>query len=874
MLLLAIYFACGIALAWFEVFGFVGGLFLLTFIIGACAVKRSLAIVVLPVIFIPLGTLCYQIEVRSISDNRIRRIYDERKIESREPVAIEGVMVGFPDPAYDGSFLRVRVDRLRYGSDDISASGDVRLFLAESETGTQEERLDLRHGSRIRIACRLEREGRFLNPGVASAIETLDRQGIDATGVVKSPLLVEHVRDESVFLPLMWAYRSRLYLIERFRTIFSAETSGVMIASLLGDDNFLDRHTADAFRDGGTFHVLVISGLHITFIGGLAIWLTSFLTKRVVIRSILACSFLWAYTFAVGAEIPVVRASLMFSFLLLGRVLYRNGSLLNALGTCTLLILAWRPSDLFSPSFQLTFISVAAIVGCSFPLIEKLRAIGEWYPTADTPLSPNVSQPLRRFCEFLYWNEDTWRIENRRQIWSANLYKSPYLGWMKAPNLRSVLAYIFEGLLVSLVVQIWMLPLLVLYFHRLSPPGLFLNLWVGIFLAMESFAAIGAAIASAFSEWLAAPIIALTELFNAAMLSLPVLLSSVRIAGFRIPIYADDFRIVYYIYCASLVISSTFLFHWKPFALSPPKPRHRRLAIVGLTITALIGCIIIFHPFSSPAADGLLRIEFLDVGQGDSALVTFPDGQTMLIDGGGKPSYRNDDFEPDTLRIGERVVSEFLWEKGYSRIDHVVVTHADADHIQGLTDVARNFDIGKIYVGTVPQKNPDFEELLALAQRGSVPVEFLKRGDSLDIGGVALQVLNPRGEDALSRASANNASIVIHMKFGVRSLLLTGDIERATEDELVNTSGVGLDADVVKVPHHGSKTSSTDAFVGKVEPNLAVISVGRRSRFGHPHEEVVRRWIDAGCQVLTTGERGTITVETDGNTISVRTFLP
>lgn len=872
MLLLATYFACGVGM---STTGATGAFFFTVLLLATSLIKRDWTGVVLPLIFIPLGILCSQLETLGIADNRLKRIYDERRIESDEPVEIEGVLVGFPDPAYGGSFLKVRVTRIRFRSDDLPASGDARLFLAaEGTSATDVERLALRHGSIVRIACRLQREEHFLNPGVTSAVETLDRQGMDAVGIVKSPLLVERLGEESVFLPMEWAYRSRLYLIERFHSMFSPQTAGVMIASLLGDDNFLDRRTADAFREGGTFHVLVISGLHITFIGGLALWVTAFFTQRMVVRSMLAAGFLWAYTLAVGAEIPVIRASLMFSFLLIGRLIYRDGSLVNALGACTLLILAWRPSDLFSASFQLTFVSVAAIVGCSFPLIEKLRATGGWYPSADEPLPPNVPTPVRRFCELLYWNEEAWRIENRRQIWKANLFKSPFLSWLKAPNLKFLAGYVFEGLLVSVIVQIAMLPLLVIYFHRVSPPGLVLNLWVGIFLAVESFAAIGAVFIAAFSAWLAAPLVHLTEFSNAMMMSLPQMLSELRVASARIPVYSGALKSVYVAYAGGLLINAAFILRWEPFALvrrSGPV-----FGIAAFAFTVIFAIVIIFHPFSSPAADGLLKVEFLDVGQGDSALVTFPDGKTMLIDGGGRPDFRSDDdreFEPDVSRIGERVVSEFLWEKGYSQIDYLVATHADADHIQGLTDVARNFRIGKILVGKESTGNPDFEELLALARDAAVQVETLRRGDELDVGPVKITVLNPSLENA-SRVSANNASVVLRLAFGRRAFLLTGDIERETEAELTRQETHRLHADVVKVPHHGSKTSSTEEFVKEVGAASAIISVGRRSRFGHPHAEVVKRWVDTGANVVTTGASGTISVETDGDELRIRSFRP
>jgi competence protein ComEC len=823
----------------------------------------------LPLLFVPLGTLCHQLEIRAIAPDRIKRIYAEGRIGHFEPVELEGVLEGFPEPAQDGAFLTVRVEKIVLKDVRSPASGNVRLFVIGYDRATSD--LDLRHGSIVRVACRLEREERFLNPGVASRTAMLDQQGIDAVATVKSRLLIEKLGDDSVFIPLAWAYEQRIRLIEAFRTNLSAKTAGVMTASLLGDKHFLDRETAEVFREGGTFHVLVISGLHITFIGGLTLWLVSMFTTRRVWQAIAATSFLWAYTFAVGAEIPVVRASIMFTLLLLSGLIYRQGSLLNALGTCTLLLLVWRPSDLFTPSFQLTFVSVAAIVGCAFPLIRKLRAIGSWTPSRETPLPADTWRPLIRYCELLYWNEAEWRIRSWREIWSAGLFKSPYLGWLRAPNLKFVAAYLFEGLLVSFIVQVCMLPLVVIYFHRVSPVGLVLNLWVGVLLAVESFAAMAAVIAAELSAWLAAPLIALTEVLNSLMMSLPWLLSSLQVSDFRVAVYTGPYMLVYVLYTAAVLAVARRLYGWDPFALSNRRRPWLTLSI-PVFLTIVFGLIVIIHPFSSPTPDGRLRFDFLDVGQGDAALVTFPDGQTMLVDGGGRVDYRDedgDDVEPDVPRIGEAVVSEFLWGKGYSSVDYILATHSDTDHVQGLVDVADNFEVGSLIIGEDIDESR-VVDILDAAERNRIPLSTVRRGDRFNVAGVEIRVLNPESPtEATTLKSSNDRSIVLRLQFGSRVFLLTGDIERVTEGELTD-----IRSDVVKVPHHGSRTSSTSGFVERASPQIAVISVGRRSRFGHPHPEVVRRWQLLDAEVITTGSRGTITIQTDGESIDVSTFQP
>lgn len=817
-----------------------------------------------------IGAFCFAAEIAGVSDSRIKRIYDEGRIESGTPVEIEGRLAGYPESAFDGVFLRLDASALTVRSEKINASGTVRIFLPLRDAEQKEDfaALSLLSGSTIRTACGVTREDQYLNPGVLPRRKVLDQQGIDATCTVKSPLLIENVGGGGWLTPLDIAYSWRQWLIGQFSQRLEPSTAGVMIASLLGNKHYLDKTTAEAFREGGTFHILVISGLHITFIGGLILAICSFFTHDRRLQMLIAGSVLWLFTFSVGAETPVVRATLMFSVFLVSRVLHRSGSLLNSLAFCCVLLLVWRPSDLLSPSFQLTAVSVIAIVGISLPLIERLRAIGSWMPSTMTPFPPNVSGTLRRFCETLYWNDAAWEIESERQIWSARIFKNPLL------KPRRIVSVIFELFLVSAIVQVCLLPFAIHYFHRISPISLFLNIWAGVVIALQSFAALIAVFAGLISRSLSWPFAKLAEVLNWLLVVFPQTLTGYDWASFRVPIYSGTGRIYYVLFFVPIFILILLLHKWDVFSLRRPSKSSGRVTFASALIALVLGGIITLHPFSSPRANGLLSVDFLDVGQGDSALVTFPNGQTMLIDGGGAVSYREESdgvgFEPDRPRIGEMVVSEFLWEKGYSSIDYVVVSHADADHSQGLADVIRSFNVGKLYYGAEPVDG-ESDELLIAARSRNTPMQKIGSGDSLDIGDAKIDILWPPKSN-VKTASDNNASLVMRLSYGERSFLFTGDVEMEAEDLIVR-SGRSLRADIVKVPHHGSRTSSTRALIELTAASYAIIPVGRRSMFGHPHPEVVKRWGESGSEVLTSGENGTITVTTDGKSMLVKTYI-
>ncbi|MDQ3800976.1 MAG: ComEC/Rec2 family competence protein [Acidobacteriota bacterium] len=846
--------------------------------------REKAAVPFLLLSFIAAGALCFQAEKSSVAPNRLKNLYDKQLFISGEPVEITGILRGKPEPAVGGLFLEMEAETAVYKGVETAVSGKVRLFAPalDKQSAAEYERLQLKHGARLRIACELRREEKFQNPGVKSRKEILDQKEIDAGAIIKSPLLVENLGASARFQPLAFVYERRRNLIDEFKKHFSAQTAGVLIASLLGNRYHLDKAASERFREGGTFHVLVISGLQITFIGAVIIWILRFLMRNRLWQFLLASGLLWSYSLSVGAETPVVRAAGMFTILLFAGVIFRQGSLSNALGAAALILLIWRPSDLFDPSFQLTFACVGAIVVTAFPLLEKLRAVGEWQPATETPVPPDCSKKIKTFCEALYWSEENWRREQRRSVWSCRLFKTPYAEKLERKKMQIVLRYVFETILVSIVVQAWLVPFLVIYFHRISLIGIFLNVWVGLLMAIESLVAILAIFSAQISATLAAPLILIAEILNWFMIHAADPFIESGWASFRLPHYSGAMRAIYILYFAPLIVLTRLLHKWKPLSLESKVQSLKSKALYSFAALFVFLLLIIFHPFSAPQPDGRLRIDFLDVGQGDSALITMPTGETLLIDGGGKVNFSSlyvqreggepELFEPDAQSIGESVVSEFLWEKGYSQIDYILASHADADHIQGLADVAKNFRVRTAIFGRTPMDDADFIELYEVLQKRNVPLYVASRGEVLNFGEVVIEILYPEKDASPGAVSDNNHSLVLRLVYGDRKFLLTGDIERETESFLTAAPEF-LQADVVKVSHHGSRTSSTENFVNAAKAKVAVISVGRDSPFGHPKPEVVERWKNAGAKVLTTGENGTISFSTDGkDLLEMKTF--
>ncbi|HEX8560883.1 MAG TPA: ComEC/Rec2 family competence protein [Pyrinomonadaceae bacterium] len=861
------------------------------------------------------------------SETRLRSLYERGLVGRGEPLEVTGVLERAPELAPDGLLLALRVERVRRRSSESPCAGRVELFapFADARAAEGYDALELRRGARLRVMAPFTRAERYRNPGVEPLADYLKTRDVDARATLKSALLVERLDDEAVLLPLALLDDWRARLVRLSDATFSADASGVFKAAVLGNQHGLSRGAAERFRDAGTFHVLVISGLHIAFVGGLVWGAAGRLTRTGAARWAASAGFVWAYAVAVGAEASVVRAALTFTLAALAPALGRRTSPLNATGGAALALLVWRPANLFDPSFQLTFLSVVAIAGFALPLLSSLKAVGEWRPARATPYPPAAPAWLRTLAEALYWRERAWRRETAHAAHDYRLFKSPLAARLERWRLQAPLRYVFAGLVVSAAVQVLLLPLFVVYFHRLPLAALALNLFAGACVAVHAFAALGALALGQLGATPAAPLVGLTELTTALLLHAADPFAAAGGASLRLPEHTGAASAVYAVYFAPPLALAAALMRWCPLA-SPPRAneveerlaagvgarrtkaggafkegvrkeggrkvddaaeggkrtaaRRARLLRASALVFAGAAFVIVARAPGAGRADGRLRLDFLDVGQGDAALVTMPDGSTLLVDGGGRPDFRaprgaedeGDAFEPDSRGVGDAVVSEHLWWRGLSRVDYVLATHADADHVEGLSDVLRNFRVGALLVGRAPRGDAEFARLARTAREAGVPVYTVGRGDRLRFGGVAVDVLwPPPGADA-EATSGNDDSVVLRLRLGRRAFLLTGDVEARAERALV-AAGDALACDALKVAHHGSRTSSTPAFVAAARPALAVIPVGRDSPHGHPHPEVVARWRDSGAQVLTTGERGMVTLSTDGVDLKVETFV-
>ena len=689
----------------------------------------------------------------------------------------------------------------------------------------------LDYGQHIEIDARLRPPHNYNNPGAFDYAAYLAHQDIYWTAVMARRTQPRILAGRCGWRALNFVYALRTRALHRLEELYGTDTysASTMKAILIGDSISLEKVWTEDFRRTGTFHALVISGVHVTVLAGVLLFLLRLCAVPQIPALAMTAVAAWLYALVSGMSAPVVRAAGGFTLFLIARFFFRRTRILNLLAAIAIAYLLWDPDQLWDASFQLSFLSVAAIGALAAPLLEpRITPLARGLQNIndlgiDPHLEPRIAQA---------------RVELR-------LAAETISAWVRLPKewFATALAwgwrlglFALEMAILSAVIQVGLALPMAELFHRVSFTGLSANLLIvpllnlvvplGFFAIFTGWHWV-AAIAGKLLAWAAAIAAWHANLEPAWRIpDPPVWLGLAFVASL----------------VAMAILARRRLAKWPALALV--------LALFGL---------LLWQPWPASAPSHVLELTAIDVAQGDSLLLSFPQGKLMVVDGGGILQYgrvRKSNFD-----TGEDVVSPYLWSRGIRRIDILVATHAHEDHIGGLKSIMENFRPAEFWTGANPP-----EALMAQARALHIRVLQQHLSPPFDFSGARMQFLSPP-EDYAATKIGNNDSLAFRITYGSRAFLLTGDLERPMEGILLS-EGVELHADVLKVGHHGSKTSTMAPFLEAVSPSIAIISAGYENSFGHPHPDVIRRLEERHITILRTDDDGLVTVRTNGQNLA------
>ncbi len=819
--------------------------------------------------WLALGGLASAVERAAVPANHVTRLLASGRLDTSEPLRWRGRLREDPFALPWGHRFEIDLEQVEIAGAVIPVRGGLRANLYRDTRNPNESGpwLDFHAGDRVEALVRARPPRNFLDPGAFDLRGYLARQNLDLIGTLRSGELLQLIDRPTPTLSQRLA-RARGNLLARLDALFQGqpERSAVLRAMLLGDRSFVDSQVVTAFQKTAVYHVLVVAGLHVGALVVFLFWFCRRLRFSITATSLVTLLSLAAYVGVVQDRPPIFRAALMAAFYLCARPLFRRIELLNTVALAALAILFWKPSALRDPSFELSFLAAGVIAALALPWMERTSApyraglahLGD--VTRDAAHPPKVVQ---------------FRIEMRAATqWLAArlpLRLASRAAWLLCMPVRAGLR-LWEIVLLSAVIQWGMMPMLAQDFHRVSLAGPLTN--IPAVLLTGLIVPLGFLALAATFLW-ARCALALARLLGACtgwLLAWVGWASRWPRVSYRIP--GPPAWLVLAFFAAGICLAGAarsaaarkagrFARARLPRAI---RPAEWAFAIALICLTVLVAS----HPFAPLLERSKLAVTVLDIGQGDSIFAAFPDGRTMLIDGGGLAGTEWVGGYRTGVDVGEEVVSPYLWSRGLKRLDVVALTHAHHDHLDGLHAVLQNFHVGELWIGREEQ-TPALEALLAEARTRGIPIVHQTQGTQFHWDGITGDVLWPPDSMAIPEA-VNDDSLVMRLEDGRVRFLLTGDIEQRVEERLV-TDQEPLAADFLKVPHHGSKTSSTEAFLAAVAPRVAAVSVGEGNPFGQPAPSVVERYAHRGIRLLSTDLDGAITARTDGENLDVHTFV-
>ncbi len=612
--------------------------------------------------------------------------------------------------------------------------------------------------------------------------------------------------------------KNYLYIIQNniksnMKKILNEKEAGLCIGILIGDRENISEDTEDNFKKSNLTHMLAVSGSHITYI--ITAFSNTIGKKQKKLSKIITIIFLLFFMALTGFTASVMRASIMGIILLIGSLIYRKPDTINNLGISSLIILIINPYFIKDIGFLLSYAGTIGIIFLGDLIINIISKIPEHLKNNNTSIQTE---------------------SNKESILKKIVYK--------------LIKYLINSFSITIAANIMIIPIMAYSFSTIS-----LTFWI--------------------SNILAAPIMEIVTIFGFIVYFVSLIFSSLaeflgiflnfflylmlKIAEFssNIPGSLIYIKTPYLIECIFYYLFIAYIFN-----LWELKNKLKNIIFAKKIMLMIIVFVLIFKLLISIIPLNL-KIYFVDVGQGDCTLIKTPQNKIILVDGGGS--------EFGNFDVGEQILLPYLLDRKITKIDYIMISHFDSDHVKGILTIIKKLNVKNIIISKQGENSNNYKEFLEIIKDKNINIMQVKKGDNIKIDKYTyFEILFPEN-NLIKENILNNNSIVAKLHCKYISMLFTGDIEEIAETRLYELykNSNALESTILKVAHHGSKTSSISKFLDLVKPKIVFIGVGENNKFGHPNTGVIQRLYKYTKKIYRTDLNGEIELNVNDKTISI-----
>lgn len=651
---------------------------------------------------------------------------------------------------------------------------------------------EIEYGNKIKL------EGTYIKPSKSRNYRGFDYSNYLKTeniyGTIEQNGKIELIKEKNINYFFIILYKVKNKIIKNINNKFPEETRGVFLGILLGDKSSIEENVRQNFADSSLSHILAVSGTHISYVVICISVLFKKLKLNKNIRKVLTSLVLFMYLYLVDFSASATRAVIMSNIVILQMLFYRKQDTITTITFSSIIILINNPYAILNIGFLLSYGGTIGII--------------------------------------LFVNKIS--IESKEDFFQR--FKS----------------YLKDICIVTISAQTIIMPIIIYYFNTISFTFIISNIIASLIIGPIIMIGLVIIAISFFKIPIISLIIRFYNILIVILVKTADIISKIPISKIYLKTpttleiifyYSVVFLIALLIYIKKSnrkFIKKTIqidIYNLKDFFIN-----NRNKVLIFISIVSLISITSIKIPKE-------LKINFIDVGQGDSCLITTPQNKKVIVDSGGSESYD----------VGKNVLLPYLLDKRITKIDYIMISHFDTDHCKGFEYILENIKVKNVIISKQSETSENFKQIMKIIRKKRINLIIVQKGTKIKIDNfTTVDILSPQSENIAD--NMNDNSIVAKFEAYNFSILFTGDASEKIEKELIKEK-INLKSDILKVSHHGSKTGTSEEFLKSVKPKIALIGVGENNKFGHPTKDVIKRLTENKIKIYRTDTDGEIRIK-------------